>query len=124
MRDEVPAAGQRVHVYYNIPRDTLSVRNTKRKVMLHRSEVVLKDAEFRVSEPGRQRAIDENCRNIHAMVYGSWSEGCPVDCPVAVRYNPYEAGHFQTVEGGLPVDTAEWVLIKKNRCFVPEDAVS
>lgn len=119
MEDE-PTEGQRVHAYYNIPKDTVSVRNTSRRVILHRPRVILKDAEFRVSERGRRRVIEEQCKNVHAMVYGYWVEECPVDCSLAVRYNPYEDPFFKTVEEGERVEEAEWAIIHKNRCFIPE----
>ena len=118
-RNDVPDEGQRIHAYYNIPKDTVSVRNTSRKVILHRPSVVLKEADFRVSEAGRERVLKEEWRNVHAVVYGYWSSGCPEDCPVEVRYNPYEDPYFKTVEGGEPVREAPWVVIEKNRCYIP-----
>lgn len=115
-----PTDGQRVHAYYNIPKDTVSVRNTSRKVILHRDTVVLRDGDFRVSEPGRERVLENERKNVHAMVYGYWAEECPVECPVAVRYNPYEDPYFKTVEGGERIEEADWVIIEKDRCYIPK----
>ena len=116
-----PNVGQRVHAYYNIRKEVVSVRDTSRKVIQHQPRVILKDGDFRVSEPGRERVLEQECKNVHAMVYGYWQETCPVECSVAVRYNPYEDPFFKTVEDGDPVEEAEWVIIEGNRCYVPED---
>lgn len=112
-----------VHVYYNIPKDTLSLRGTDGIVFDHRDRVVLKDAEFRVQPAGRKRCLEEGQRNIHAKVHG-WlcSQDPPVDCPVAVKYDPFDAGVFQTVSGGEAVEQSPWVIIDKTRCYIPEEA--
>jgi len=110
-----------VHVYYNIPKDTLSLRGTDGRVFDHRDRVVLEEAEFRVQPAGHQRCVEEGRRNIHAKVHG-WlcPDEPPVDCPIAVKYDPFDADYFQTVDGGDPVDEARWVIIDKTRCYIPE----
>lgn len=120
MSKSLPDEGQRVRVYYNIPEDTLSVQNTNGIVIHHQDRVVIEDADFRVSEAGRQRVLGEECKNIHAKIHGQWQEECPVKCNIPVRYNPYEDGYFKTVEQGFPVEFSPWCIIEKNRCFIPK----
>ena len=66
------------------------------------SWVSLRDAEFRVSEPGRQRCIREGVRNVHAWVVGTeilrvgsnWRYN-QAPCPVGYRqavYDPWKGG--------------------------------
>lgn len=120
MPNREPEQDEWVRVYYNIPEETLSVQNTRGIVIHHQDRVILRDADFRVSEAGRQRCLEEECKNIHAKVHGHWALECPVECPVAVRYNPYEDGYFKTVEGGYEIQYAPWCILEGNRCFVPE----
>lgn len=121
--DQKPEVGQWVRVHYNLHVGGLSVTNTKGRVIYRCESCFLEDAEFRVSKMMRDRVVMTGCRNVHAKVHGHWVE--PDDepeLPEAVRYNPFDAADFITVEDARPVHTAPMVKIDDNRCFVrPED---
>ncbi|QDG49311.1 hypothetical protein FIV42_00740 [Persicimonas caeni] len=122
--DQKPEPGQWVRVHYNLHVGGLSVTNTKGRVIYRCETAFLEKAQFRVSEKMRDRVVLTGCRNVHAKVHGSWVE--PDDepaLPVAVRYNPYDAADFITVDDGRPVKTAPLVKIDDNRCFVTHDDV-
>jgi len=114
-----PDDGQRVHVYYRLTQGDLSIRNTDRIVIANVDRVVLREAEFRVQPAGHQKCVDEGVRNVHAFVYGTYTNEDPPQCDTPVRYNPFEAAYFQTVEEGSRVDHSEWVIIEGKRCYIP-----
>jgi len=106
----------RVDVYYNLHKKTFSVKRTSTgKVVAHRDYVWIKDAQFVVSEAGRQRVLREKKKNVHAFVRGEWldlSEGRAVTEGTKfggyARYNPYKADTFMADD--LPIHKADAVL--------------
>lgn len=66
--------GFKAFVYRNLQRDCWSVKAlsgpNKGRVVLHATEVLVTDAEFRVNEAGRQRVLREKRKNVHAGVVG------------------------------------------------------
>lgn len=104
----------RVDVYYNLHKKTFSVRH-KGKVIAHRDYVWIKDAQFVVSEAGRQRVLREKKKNVHAFVRGEWLEHTSRQTAIEgtkyggrASYNPYEAGTFMAHD--LPIHRADVVL--------------
>ena len=57
----------RVYIYRNLRTKTWSVRHAG-KVIAHPEEVLIRNADFQVSEPGRQRVLAERRKNVHAFV--------------------------------------------------------
>jgi len=106
----------RVDVYYNLHKKTFSVKRTSTgKVVAHRDYVWIKDAQFVVSEAGRQRVLREKKKNVHAFVRGEWldlSEGRAVTEGTKfggyASYNPYKADTFMAED--LPIHKADAVL--------------
>lgn len=108
-----------VDVYRNLHRKCWSVRGRRSGLVQgHADTVVLLDAEFRVSEAGRQRVLRERKKNVHAYVRGTlhevssrtvarWHE----EGMARARYNPYEAGTFTDAETGEPVGRAAYVVL-------------
>jgi len=70
----------KVFVYFNLRKRCFSVKALegmyKGRVIAHRDSLHLQDAEFKVSEKGRQRVIRERRKNVHAGVVGNWNELC------------------------------------------------
>ena len=104
----------RVDVYYNLHKKTFSVRH-KGKVIAHRDYVWVKDAQFVVSEAGRQRVLNEKKKNVHAFVRGEWLEHTSRQTATEgtkyggyASYNPYKAGTFMAYD--LPIHKADAVL--------------
>lgn len=104
------------------------------RVLANPDRVIVEDAEFVVSEPGRQRVLAAKQKNVHAhvkgLVYMTWFEGCqPADHfwetaletikgqpqlqKKIVLYDPYLYETFTTTEGD-PIHKAEWVVLHKN----------
>jgi len=100
-------------VYRNLHRKCWSVRGRRSGlVQAHEDTVVLLDAEFRVSEAGRQRVLAERKKNVHAYVRGTLSDRRPRTAGLRrARYNPYEAGTFTDAETGEPVTRAAFVVL-------------
>ena len=93
-----------VDVYRNLHKKTWSIRDRKTgRVVGHQKEVNVLDAKFVVQPSGRARVLQEGRKNVHAFVRGTlatYQEGLDdprtfyLITPHAVRYHPYQAGHF------------------------------
>ena len=105
----------KVFVYWNLHKKVWSVKALqglqKGRVVAHRNNVMIENAEFRVSEAGRQRVLREKRKNVHAGVVGEW-----VDSPLQtlesahhVTYNPYKYNTFVWVNDKTPVHRADVV---------------
>jgi len=91
-------------------------------VVLRAPELVLRNVEFRVSEPGRQRVLRQRRKNLHAYCV---SDELPSSDDVSgmdgeprcrVHYDPYECGYFfWDAEGGarFHAKTAEVVHLTR-----------
>lgn len=79
------------------------------------TDLHLKNCTFRVWQSGRERAIREGKRNVHAFVVGviaTPEERCSADQAVAVMYNPWDTlGAFTTVEDKRPIISATHVSL-------------
>jgi len=99
-----------VEIYRNLHKKCWSVRQ-RGKVKLHTDYICLKNAEFKVSQKGRDRVLKEQRKNVHAFIKGfivnpaeinkmedvleSYSQKAEW---VAVTYNPYRYDSFVTDE--------------------------
>ena len=126
-----------VEVYYNLHRKCLSVRSRDRRVgygrvLGHVDAIVLSEAQFKVSEAGRQRVLREKRKNVHAVVRGwvnkAWLQRVleapddptwdPCIMPhisdklTKVTYNPYKYRTFVDKYTGLSVSKAELVEVR------------
>ena len=97
-----------VFVYRNLHKKCLSVQQDG-IVRCHVDNIVLEDAEFRVSKAGQKRVRDEKKKNVHAKVKGmvvadpseilllGWN---------SVYYNPYKTDEFTDTDNGRHVESA------------------
>lgn len=100
-----------VFVYRNLHKKCLSVQQDG-IVRCHVDNIVLEDAEFRVSKAGQERVRNEKKKNVHAKV-----KGMVVDNPSKILqlgwheayYNPYQTDYFTDVESGKYLHSAEFV---------------
>lgn len=104
--------GTRVQIYRNLTKGCWSVRDAKTKLVIgHAATAVLRDANFKVSEAGRQRVLRERRKNVHAWVEGILE---PAETTLHVgewvTYNPYKAACFQLVLTGDPVMAAPYAV--------------
>lgn len=114
--------GVRVMAYRNLHKACWSLKDMKTgRVIAHLDEVYISDADFRVSQAGRNRVLMEKTKNVHAGVVGtvilakndreaaSWIE---------VRYNPYRYSTFVRAGDSSPVHRADVVhLSNTGRAF-------
>ena len=81
---------QPVVVYRNLNRGGFSIKQ-KNLVVAHAEGFFLKDSIFVISDAGRNRAIKEGVRNVHAYALGLLSQtnlNVVEDCKL--RYNPFD----------------------------------
>lgn len=87
--------GRKVEVYRNLHTGTLSVRDAKTKLVIgHADRVELMSVELKVSEAGRQRAVREGRRNVHAFAIGYETDAQLTVTGERITYNPFRAPHF------------------------------
>jgi len=100
-----------IEVYKNLRQDCWSVRQNG-IVKYHCHGIVLKDAEFKVSQSGRNRVLRKKQKNVHAVVKGYLEinpEKAPLENWIDITYNPYKYHSFVRVDTVHSVRTAEWV---------------
>jgi hypothetical protein len=122
------AMSARVEVYWNLHKDTYSVRALsgpeRGRVVDHSRVVNLKDVKFAVQPAGRKKVLKEKVKNVHAFVRGKRFKWNEVDPEVTfktfeellkdkdwveVTYNPYKFESFVTRDHLKPVYEAKEV---------------
>lgn len=107
MRPEV--SRPKVFVYFNLIKKKFSIRDVKSGlVMAHSDNLFMYDAEFKVSEAGRQRVIRTKTKNVHAGVSG-YILNHEMKLPFRATYNPYKYSSFIDVDRKIPVHSASIV---------------
>ena len=119
----------KVFVYWNLHRKLWSVKAlsgpAKGKVILRTGEVLLKDAEGKVSEAGRQRVLREGKKNVHAGIVGELvvlGDRGTEDISAGIKafgdtitYNPRKyTGFVHTVDGSR-FEGSFYALLKADR---------
>lgn len=97
-----------VFVYRNLHKKCLSVQQDG-IVRCHVDNIVLEDAEFRVSKAGQKRVRDEKKKNVHAKVKGVVVENPSEILSLgwnSVYYNPYQTDEFTDTDAGRHVESA------------------
>ena len=95
---------KRIKVYRNLGGDCNHMFSIQQDglVVAHASRVGLHNAQFVVSEAGRQRVLKQRRKNVHAFVTGFIINQFE-KLPVRVTYNPYQTDSFVgTVLGCSP----------------------
>lgn len=103
-------------VYRNLQRSKLSVRSretdTYGVVIAHCDSIIIRDAEFVVSESQRDTAREENRKNVHAVVRGVVDSTAPCEGnQIPVTYDPFEYDWFVHAETEAELATADAVRI-------------
>lgn len=113
----------KVFVYYNLHKKCWSVKALqgpqKGRVVAHTNNIVLSMCEFKVSEAGRQRVLQQKKKNVHAGVVGFWTrlDTIPeVSAARIARYNPYKYSTFVDKDN-RPVYKSELVLMKSGKVY-------
>ncbi len=108
--------------------DVISVKVPGRRIE-YAAWVSLRDAEFRVFQPGRRRCLAEGVRNVHAWVVGTevdrltgiWPQlDFPPPSYRQAVYDPWKGPWF--VDSGTlePVHRASWVIMSGKNVFYAE----
>lgn len=106
-------------VYRNLHRKCFSVQQGG-IVKCHAENVILKNAEFLVSDKGRERVRREKRKSVHAFVKGfvvAASETIKGQLDFGWQkcyYNPYETDYFTECESGRYLKGALFVDLCKN----------
>lgn len=117
--------GKKADVYRNLQVGGYSIRSRESEtygtVIGHEETVVMEDVEFVVQEAGRQKVLEEERKNVHAVVRGvvatqdAWTTD--TEGAVPVTYNPYEYAHFVHAETETPIESADRVLIGEDGVY-------
>ena len=121
----------RCFVYFNLHKRCFSIKAlegaNKGRVIAHRSEALLFDATFKVSQAGRQRVLKEQRKNVHAGVVGDWIDSsgdyATIDAVAingsAITYNPYKYDSFVHLYGEHPIENARLVALTTSEAKRP-----
>jgi hypothetical protein len=114
----------KVFVYRNLHKNCYSVKDWKTKLVIaHVDEIILVDAEFKVSEAGRQRVLKEKRKNVHAGVMGFWDKKAVIAFFRFNRrthpayYNPYKYDSFVNKATSKPLTKSTAVLLHKKGVY-------
>lgn len=92
----------KTRIYFNLHKRCLSLQekvNSMWKVVRYAEEAILTNAEFKVSEAGRQRVLKEKKKNVHAVVVGECNGRRDYSTAKnQIFYNPYKAPTFVDAE--------------------------
>jgi hypothetical protein len=111
--------GQRVRIHKNLTLDTYNISRYIEGVgwrwARYADRFLLWDAEFKVNQTGRERAVEQGVRNVHAFVYGKLSQVGSIDFPIGgfyyVTYNPFKYDRFVWKSAPVKaVEHASWVI--------------
>ena len=121
--------GDIVEVYRNLHKECLSVRKDG-LVHLHADAVYLKNANFIVSQSGRNRVLDTKKKNVHAYVRGEViSYLSDMECIehmyeeaesagyTRIYYNPYKVNQFVNYKTMQPVVFAHDAYVIGDRIY-------
>jgi hypothetical protein len=119
----------RVFVYFNVRRKDFSIQALegpdKGLVFDHAGTVEILDAEFRVSEAGRQRVLATGQKNVHAGVRGTLGTSPstpPHEGAVRVTYNPKRDTGFVQADDRSPCPSrARRVVLSPSGCYAEFD---
>ena len=110
-----------VYVYYNLYKKLWTVRSRNTGRVLYLTDVVLLyDCQFRVSQAGRKRVLEEKRKNVHAGVAGklecsrkatSYKVPYGFEDPVAVAYDPHKHESFVRKDNLKRVSQADWCIM-------------
>jgi hypothetical protein len=105
----------KILVYWNLRHKCWSMKDlVTGKVAGYANRLTVRNAEFKVSEAGRQRVLTTKTKNVHAGVAGTYNTDHREKRPTKrVRYNPYTCSTFVDMKG-RPVRSASLVWFESN----------
>ncbi|MBH8599280.1 MULTISPECIES: hypothetical protein [unclassified Thermoactinomyces] len=110
--------GQKVDVYKNLRNGLWSIRDHSTGLILgHADQLVLENTEFKISESGKRKAIQNGRRNVHAYVVGTLISFDVKDYVLPDRLVGY---HFIYTKTFIDKKTNEPIYTAKLVCFTKE----
>jgi len=120
------------YAYRNLHTNGFSIKN--KGIVCDRTLMFsMTDAEFRVSDAGRKRAINNQQRNVHAYVcadnYESYDFGDDRGMSIGVNvlnndlftevtYNPFYLDSFVTADKKIPVEKSEFIVAIQDKLYM------
>lgn len=111
----------KVFVYFNLHKRTWSIRALegprKGLVIGHSDTVLLRNAQGKVSQAGRERVLREGRKNVHAGIVGTLVHtGREGFFPgLEVTYNPYKFETFVYKDTHAPFEGAQYAYLADKR---------
>jgi hypothetical protein len=94
-------------------------------VIGHVTDAVIKLPQFYVSEPGRQRVITSNQKNVHAYSSGILLDPSSVSISHSelreIYYCPYSQSYFTWKDSNERLSSADFLVVIDNRVFCTID---
>jgi hypothetical protein len=111
----------KVFTYFNLHKMVFSVKAlegpNKGRVIAHTESIQLTDVTFKVSQAGRTRVLNEQKKNVHAGVIGTFKsfDKASTECLKMAYYNPYKTNQF--LNGDEVLLTAGYALLDSKKVF-------
>jgi hypothetical protein len=101
-------------IYKNLNKKCFSIKFDG-KVIKHVNSFVAYNCHFKVNSKGRQKAINEGVRNVHAFLVAENVEEIEsrphIDLPLKISYNPWKFDYFYVKnENNRPIHHSSMVL--------------
>lgn len=111
----------RFYIYRNLHQGGAFSVKLRGRVIDRSTDFIAQDVLFKVSEPGRQRVLSEQRKNVHA--YAAARTYAPVYRMdtiglMQVCYNPFTAPTFMV--GSIPIYEAASLLFTGGKCYLLE----
>jgi hypothetical protein len=115
--------GQQIETYRNLNQGFLfSIKDKKTGlVVAHGNCYRVENVVCKVREGGRQRAIKEKRRNVHAFLSCFYSGECEMSLEglSELYYNPFTLDHFINKETGEKVESVDFAYFLDGKCYIP-----
>jgi hypothetical protein len=86
----------------------------------HAQNLTAEGVEFKVSQSGRNKVIQEKQKNVHAFVYckNYITFVKPVPVGEEIIYNPYKMETFRIKNSDRPIHGASSIVMTGNKCYL------
>ena len=110
-----------VYAYRNLTNGKFSIRQYN-KVVAHYDECILVDCDFKILSSGKERAMREQVRNVHAFIRGYIFKE-PMNFIqdkdlVEVTYNPFCNMGFYRIDNNEEIDRSKSVFLKNKKAYI------
>ena len=115
--------GQKVRIAYHFYKRCFSIRDAhSRRVIGYADRIVVRHVKYIVVQSGRERALRERMKNVHAFVEGEYvrelqAASIPAHLAREAFYNPYHAPAFMDRGTMKPVLTADLAICEQGKVY-------